>query len=275
MILAKIIAEKKNELAFLKKNRPAADLKKQADSMTAKKKAGSPGSCPGFAESLSASGASLIAEVKKASPSRGVIAENFNPAALAREYQEAGAAAVSVLTDEKFFQGSLQHLKEVAAEVDIPVLRKDFIIEEYQLYRSKIAGAQAVLLIVGVLQEKLPALLLSCRELGLESLVEVHTEKELQMALGAGAEVIGINNRNLSDFSIDLDITLKLSEKIPEDRVIIAESGITTSRDIASLKDHVSGFLIGEVLMKAEDKSRKIEELFGSISSLTPGGDCH
>ncbi len=271
MILAKIIAVKKKELAALKKTRPPARLKALAAGMTEEKKSGS----SGFAESLAAPGISLIAEVKKASPSRGVIAENFNPAILAREYQKAGAVAVSVLTEEKFFQGSLQHLKDVAAEINIPVLRKDFIIEEYQLYQSKIAGAQAVLLIARVLQEKLSDLLISCRELGLESLVEIHTEEELRLALRAGAKVIGINNRNLSDFSIDLDTTRKLSEKIPGDRVIIAESGITTARDIAYLKDHVSGFLIGEALMRAEDKSRKIEELFGNINSLALGSDCH
>lgn len=271
MILAKIIAEKQKELAELKKNQPLAELKELAASM---KEKGTPGSV-GFTESLSAPGISLIAEIKKASPSRGVIVDNFNPAALARDYQAAGAAAVSVLTDEKFFQGSLQHLSEAAAEIDIPVLRKDFIIDEYQLYRSRIAGAQAVLLIARVLQDKLPELLLSCQQLGLESLVEVHSEEDLKLALGVGAQVIGINNRNLSDFSVDLNTTLTLSRQIPRDRLIIAESGIKTARDIAYLSDQVSGFLIGEALMKADDKSQKIQELFGKTISFSPGGGYH
>jgi len=265
MILTKIISEKRRELIRLKKYQSTAELKEVAINLNDKNaKERNKMSSPGFAGSLSAPGISLIAEIKKASPSRGIIAESFNPVALAREYQAAGAAAVSVLTDEKFFQGSLEHLREVAAAIDIPVLRKDFIIDDYQLYQSRIAGAQAVLLIARILQEKLPALLTSCQELGLESLVEIHSEEDLELALKSGAKVIGINNRNLSDFSIDLDTTLKLSRQIPRDRLIIAESGISTARDINYLKDRVSGFLIGEALMKSADKSRKIKELFGS-----------
>lgn len=267
MILTEIIAEKKKELAELKKYQSPAELKEMAKKTNERlMEQGNKTTSPGFAESLSAPGISLIAEIKKASPSRGVITENFNPVALAQEYQAAGAAAVSVLTDEKFFQGSLEHLREVTAAIDIPVLRKDFIIDDYQLYQSRIAGAQAVLLIARVLKEKLPDLLSGCQELGLESLVEIHSEKDLKLALKSGAKVIGINNRNLSDFSIDLDTTRILSRRIPGDRLIIAESGISTVRDIDYLKDRVSGFLIGEALMKSADKSQKIKELFAALS---------
>jgi len=205
----------------------------------------------------------IIAEVKKASPSRGVIRKNFDPVEIARTYEANGAAAISVLTDEKHFQGSLDYLRQIKEEVSLPILRKDFIIDEYQVYESRAAGADAILLIAAVLTgEQLRALLNLCALIDLGALVEVHNEEELHSALGAGAKLIGINNRDLKTFKTDLKTTIELAPKASNDVVIVAESGIHTCEDIAKLKaSGASAFLIGEALMKEPDIGSKLREL--------------
>ncbi len=205
----------------------------------------------------------IIAEVKKASPSKGVIREEFDPVEIARTYEENGATAISVLTDEKHFQGSLEYLKRIKEAVNLPILRKDFIIDEYQVYESRAAGADAVLLIAAVLgAEKLRALLNLCLVLGLAALVEVHDEEELKSALGAGAKLIGINNRDLKTFKTDLKTTIRLAPKASNGVVVVAESGIHTCDDIAKLKTAgATAFLIGEALMKEPDIGCKLREL--------------
>ncbi len=208
----------------------------------------------------------LIAEVKCASPSRGVLVEDFDPLGLAEVYRANGAAAVSVLTDEHFFRGSLEYLREIAAlEPRLPVLRKDFILEEYQLYEARAAGASAVLLIVAALKsDRLRALHALCGELGLAALVEVHAFVEVEAALAAGARLVGINNRDLSTFNVSLETTLRLRSAIPEGVVVVAESGIHRRADVDYLAEAgVDAILVGEALVTAADVAAKVQELSG------------
>jgi indole-3-glycerol phosphate synthase len=197
----------------------------------------------------------LIAEVKKASPSAGVIAEAFDPVAIARAYEAAGAHALSVLTDRDFFQGQLAYLSRIRAEVQLPVLRKDFIIHEVQLAEAAVAGADAVLLIVAALgQERLEALYEEALRLQLDVLVEVHDAEELDRALDLGATLIGINNRNLTTFEVDLGTTERLSEEVPEGVILVCESGIKTQADCQRAFDcGCNAILVGETLMRAAD----------------------
>ncbi len=196
----------------------------------------------------------VIAEIKKASPSAGVIAESFDPVAIAKDYERAGAAAISVLTDTQFFRGSLQNLVDVCASVSLPVLRKDFILDEIQIAEAAAAGADAILLIVAALEQKqLIDLASAAARYQLEALVEVHTLEELERALDAGAEIIGINNRNLETFDVDLGVTEKLSEKVPNDVVLVSESGIKSAKDVARARAcGVDAVLVGEALMRGE-----------------------
>jgi len=254
MILDEIVEFKRKEVAQAKAEVPLTELKTKL----AKKELEASSS---FKENLKAEGVSIISEVKKASPSKGVIKADFAPVEIAKEYQAGGASAISVLTDENFFQGKLEYLTEIKKAVDLPVLRKDFIIDAYQLYQSKLAGANAVLLIVAVLEDELIDFIDLATELGLEVLVEVHNQAELEIAQTAGAEIIGINNRNLQDFSVDIENSIKLSQLIDSDKVIIAESGIKTKADIDYLKESVDGFLIGESLMRSENIQAKLNEL--------------
>ena len=205
----------------------------------------------------------LIAEVKKASPSAGVIAEAFDPVAIARAYESAGAHALSVLTDRDFFQGQLAFLSRIRAEVALPVLRKDFIIHEVQLAEASVAGADAVLLIVAALeQERLEALYEEALRLQLEVLVEVHDAAELDRALDLGATLIGINNRNLTTFEVDLATTERLSEEVPEGVILVCESGIKTQGDCQRAFDSgCNAILVGETLMRAPDVHTCIEDL--------------
>jgi len=203
----------------------------------------------------------VIAEVKKASPSAGVIAESFDPVAIAKNYERAGADAISVLTDEKFFQGRLSHLVDIRGAVSLPVLRKDFVIDEIQIAEAAAAGADAILLIAAALQQKqLVDLLSAAAKYELEVLVEVHTLGELGRALDAGAEIIGINNRDLATFEADLSVTEKLSEEVPNELVLVSESGIKTSDDVARVKVcGVDAVLIGEALMRGELSIRDLQ----------------
>ena len=208
-------------------------------------------------------GIKLIAEIKAASPSLGVLREGLDPVALALEYQRAGATAISVLTDKKFFHGSLSNLEEVRKTVDLPLLRKDFIIDGYQLYEARVAGADAVLLIARLLDKKtLSAFLKVADQLGLACLVEVHTEEELKKVLDTHARLIGINNRDLDTFKVDMNTTLKLLPLVPVDRIVVSESGIHNREDVRRLeKAGVRAILVGEALVRSKDVTYKIKEL--------------
>ncbi len=218
-----------------------------------------------FASALRGERIKLIAEVKKASPSKGIIRSDFDPVEIAKIYAGNGASAISVLTESKYFQGSLGHLKGIRKTIGnkLPVLRKDFILEPYQVYESRAYGADGLLLIVGILTpEKLEELLKLSHELGMGCLVEVHNEAELEIALKSGARVIGINNRDLNTFEVDLTTTQRLRRLIPRDRIAVSESGIKDRRDVEKLADWgVDAVLIGESLVSAADIAAKIKEI--------------
>ncbi|TLD42474.1 MAG: Indole-3-glycerol phosphate synthase [Candidatus Jettenia ecosi] len=205
----------------------------------------------------------IIAEIKKASPSLGIIRENFNPVEIAHMYEVHGAAAISVLTDERFFQGSLSYLTGVKETTNLPILRKDFIIDPYQIYEARSAGADAVLLIAALLsQEKIQHFLELAKELSMDCLVEVHSEPELKKVLQTNADIIGINNRNLATFTTDLEITFQLRPMISSEKIIVSESGITSRAEIVKLfKNGVNAVLIGETLMKSGDIAAKLQDL--------------
>ncbi len=207
----------------------------------------------------------IIAEVKKASPSRGVIRGDFDPLGLAREYEANGAAAVSVLTEEAYFQGSLEYLRLIKEKTGLPVLRKDFIIDEYQIYEARSAGADAVLLIAAILDEKaLKNFIWLTDALGMAALVEVHDEEEIKKTLQAGATLIGVNNRDLKTFKVDINTTIRLLPLVPKDKIVVSESGISAREDILLLKKAGAGaFLIGEALVKERDAGKKLRELLG------------
>ena len=206
---------------------------------------------------------SLIAEVKKASPSVGVIVENFDPITIAREYERGGAHALSVLTDEKYFQGHLSYIRDIRDQVSLPILRKDFIVHELQVYESVVAGADAILLIAAALEGyQLEGLYDLAKSLQLDVLVEVHNLAEMDRAIDVGADIIGINNRNLQTFEVSLSVSEELAEEIPNDCVAISESGIKTREDVSRLLSHgINGILVGETLMRAKNIKEKIEEL--------------
>ncbi|ADQ15571.1 indole-3-glycerol phosphate synthase TrpC [Halanaerobium hydrogeniformans] len=244
MILDKIIKEKEKEVKALKKGRHSLKQKLKEEQL------------------------SLIAEIKKASPSKGLIRKDFKPVEQLMAYQAGGASAISVLTDQKFFQGSNQLLESLRKLTDLPILRKEFIIDPLQVYESFFIGADVILLIAAVLDlDQLKELLSTAEKLKLEVIVEVHNESELEMVLKSDAEIIGINNRNLNNFEVDLSTTSKLLKLLKEkarreNYYIIAESGIKSAEDISYLKElGVDGVLIGETLMRAEDPATKIKEL--------------
>lgn len=205
----------------------------------------------------------IISEVKRASPSKGLIAEDFDYLNIAKEYEEAGVSAISVLTEPYFFQGSDDILKEISENVKTPILRKDFTISPYMIYEAKLIGASAILLIVSILDDnQLKEYLEIADELGLSSIVETHDEKEIERALNAGARIIGVNNRNLKDFTVDIRNSVNLRKNVPEDIIFISESGIKTPEDVRILKENnVDGVLIGETLMRSDDKKTLIEAL--------------
>ena len=209
-----------------------------------------------FEKALAKPGLSFILECKKASPSKGIIAENFEPLKIAKDYERIGADAVSVLTEPKWFLGSDEYLKEIAENIKIPVLRKDFTVDEYMLYEAKILGASAVLLIVSILSEKqLCSYLEICGSLGLSALVEVHDEDEAKIAISSGAKIIGVNNRNLKDFSVDTQNSANLREKIPNEILFVSESGVKNSDDVKKIISiGADAVLIGETMMKAQDR---------------------
>ena len=237
-----------------KRERPMADLEREAGSQ--------PEGRP-FAEALARPGTSLIAEHKRRSPSAGTIREGLSCADVVSAYERGGAAALSVLTEEAHFGGSLADLREARATSELPVLRKDFTIDPYQLYEAKAAGADAVLLVVGAMsQDELAALYREAHALDLDAIVEIHDEEELDAALEVDADVLGINNRNLEDFSVDIQRTFDLLHDVPAGKVVVSESGIQTREQIDELEQvGVDAVLIGEVLMRAPDPEQAVRQL--------------
>ncbi|MGM0501685.1 MAG: indole-3-glycerol phosphate synthase TrpC [Bacillota bacterium] len=256
MILDKIVEQKKRVVEQDKGQESIEQLQNKISKV---------GSTRNFKDALAAGEISLIAEIKKASPSKGVIRDEFKPLEIAEEYQEAGADALSVLTDEEFFQGQLAYLNQVRGKVELPLLRKDFIIDPYQIYQARAYGADAVLLIAAILSEaELAEYMTLAQELELDVLLEVHNRRELETALNLDAEIIGINNRDLKVFEVDLATTLGLKRLIPDDKVVISESGIKDRSDIELLKEHkIDGVLIGEALMRSPDIGKKVKALIG------------
>ena len=257
-ILDRIVADKRVELAAAASSVTLAELRTQAGNAPAVRP---------FVSALKGTRVTLIAEVKKASPSRGLLRADFDPVAIARAYADAGAAAISVLTDEKYFQGSLADLRSIrdALPHGPPLLRKDFVFDKYQIYEARCSGADAILLICAILEAQLLRELMTyANSLGMGTLVEVHDEKELQVALSAGADLIGINNRDLRTFEVDLATTERLAPRVPDGVTLVAESGIFTRMDVRRLEVcDVSAVLIGEALVTARDAGAKIRELFG------------
>lgn len=216
-----------------------------------------------FEKALKKYGLSFICECKKASPSKGLIEPDFRYLEIAREYEAAGADCISVLTEPKWFLGSDEYLKEIAKTVSIPCIRKDFTVDEYQIYQAKTLGAAAVLLICSILsEEQLSKYIKICDSLGISALVEIHNEKEAGMAVRAGARIIGVNNRNLKDFTVDTANSRKLRDLIPDDIIFVSESGVKSTDDIRAICEiGVDAVLIGETLMRADDKKAKLDEL--------------
>ena len=224
---------------------------------------GSPAEGRRFYNAIAGPGLSFICEVKKASPSKGIIDPEFDYRRIAREYASAGADAISCLTEPKWFLGSDRIFREIRAEVKTPMLRKDFVVDAYQIYQAKLLGAECVLLICALLpQETICRFMGICEKLGLAALVETHNEEEIRSAVQAGARMIGVNNRNLKDFSVDLDNAARLRDLIPADRLFVAESGVKTPADAAALRaSGADAILIGEALMRSADRGRFLKEL--------------
>lgn len=259
-ILNKIIAVKRQEVADALNRKPLAAMRLDAESrvqtrdfvgaLRAKIVAGKP---------------AVIAEIKKASPSKGVLRSDFIPADIAQSYAEAGAACLSVLTDQQFFQGSIDYLKQARASCSLPVLRKDFIIDAYQIYESRVMGADCILLIAACLDDaQMKAFEALAMSLDMAVLVEVHDEAELARALLLKTPLIGINNRNLNTFEVSLDTTLSLMGKVPAERLLVTESGIMTPEDVKRLRDvNINAFLVGEAFMRADEPGEALVDLFG------------
>ena len=258
------------QLADYARKRVMADMEENSlDTMRelAMLKSSAAGDLFAFEQALRKEGVSFICECKKASPSKGLIAPNFPYLEIAKEYETAGADCISVLTEPKWFLGNDEFLKEITEAVSIPCLRKDFTVDEYQIYQAKVLGASAVLLICSILTEdQMKDYIRICDNLGLSALVEVHDEQEVQTALNTGARIIGVNNRNLKDFSVDTDNSCRLRELIPPNVLFVSESGVRTAEDVSALrKIGADAVLIGETLMRASDKRVKLAELRGAV----------
>lgn len=262
-ILNKILAVKADEVKAAKKYRDLASLRREVEADSAGRRA-----IRGFEQSLrrqiGLGNAGVIAEVKKASPSKGVLREDFKPANIAESYARHGAACLSVLTDVHFFQGHADYLKQAREACDIPVIRKDFMIDMYQVYEARAMGADAILLIVSALDHGLMAELEACAlELGLDVLVEVHDGDELTAALKLRTPLVGINNRNLRTFDVSLQTTIDLLPRIPGEKLVVTESGILAPDDVKRMRDHeVHAFLVGEAFMRAPDPGVELQRLF-------------
>ena len=258
-ILKKIILRKEQEIAErLQKCSLDEVIKSVTDASPVR------GFVNAMKQRISKGEAAVIAEIKKASPSKGIMRENFIPAEIAVSYEKGGASCLSVLTDVDFFQGSDEYLELARAACNLPVIRKDFMVDPYQVYEARALGADCILLIVAVLSdEQMSSLYHLARELGMDVLIEVHDEEELMRSLPLGATLVGINNRNLRNFETSLDTTLNLLEKIPEDRIVVTESGINTAEHVKLMRDHhVNAFLVGEAFMRAEEPGDELKKIF-------------
>jgi len=262
-ILNKILAVKADEVAAARKVRDLASLRSEAEG-DREARAAIRGFEANLRAKIAAGQAGVIAEVKKASPSKGVLRPDFQPAAIAQSYAEHGAACLSVLTDVQFFQGSVDYLQQARAACALPVLRKDFMVDHYQVYEARAMGADAILLIVAALDHGLMAELEACAmDLGMDVLVEVHDGEELDAALKLKTPLLGINNRNLRTFDVTLDTTLGLLPRIPKDRLVVTESGILGAGDVQRMRAaDVHAFLVGEAFMRAENPGQELQRLF-------------
>jgi len=258
-ILDKIAAAAKIRVARYKNKSSLAEIEAQALNLPIK-------NFP-FEVALKKSGLSFICECKKASPSKGLIAPHFPYLQIAKEYEAAGADCLSVLTEPEFFLGEDKFLSEIAAQVSIPCLRKDFVVDEYMIYQAKVLNAAAVLLICAILDDtQLKNFLSICDALGLSALVEAHDEREIKRAINCGARVIGVNNRNLKDFSVNMENAKRLRELVPLEIIFVSESGVQSAEDVKKIRElGADAVLIGEILMRAADKKSKLAELRGGL----------
>lgn len=256
-ILDRLTDHARERVEEAKRRQPLTEIRQRASDM--------PKGNFAFEEALKKPDIAFICECKKASPSKGLIAPEFPYLSIAREYEAAGADAVSVLTESKWFLGSDKYLKDIAEAVSIPCLRKDFTVDEYMIYEAKLLGASAVLLICSILsEEQIKEYIGICDRLGLSALVEAHDGEEVEMALRAGARMIGVNNRNLKDFSVDTENSRRLRQMIPPEILFVSESGVGSAEDVSSLRGiGADAVLIGETLMRAADKKAKLRELKG------------
>jgi indole-3-glycerol phosphate synthase len=263
-ILNKILAVKADEIAAAQKVRDVYSLRREVETNT-ELRADLRGFEASLRRTIDAGRAGVIAEVKKASPSKGVLRADFRPAEIAQSYAAGGASCLSVLTDEQFFQGSAEYLRQARAACTLPVIRKDFIVDLYQVYQAREMGADAILLIVAALDHGLMAELEACaQELGMDVLVEVHDGDELDAALRLKTQLLGINNRNLRTFEVTLDTTIGLLPRIPAERLVVTESGILAPADVKRMRDaNVHAFLVGEAFMRAPDPGTELRRLFG------------
>lgn len=258
-VLDRILLRKQEEVAERKQHAPLAEVQ-----AAAREQAPARGFIAALRQRIDAGQPAVIAEIKKASPSKGVIREHFVPAEIARSYEQGGAACLSVLTDHDFFQGHEDYLREARAACALPVLRKDFTVDPYQVWEARAIGADCILLIAAALDDALMAeLYRTANEAGLDTLVEVHTADELERALKLGAPLVGINNRDLHTFELSLENTFKLLDRVPEDRLLVTESGILAPADVAAMRERdVHAFLVGEAFMRADDPGSELRRLF-------------
>ncbi len=259
-ILNKILAVKVSEVAAAQAMKPLAVMRSDAEQAeTARDFTGA------IRAKIAAGFPAVIAEIKKASPSKGVLRSDFDPAQIAASYEKHGAACLSVLTDEQFFQGSAAFLQQARAACGLPVLRKDFMVDEYQIYQARAMGADAILLIAAALEvKKMQAFESLAASLGMAVLVEVHNALELDAALQLDTPLIGVNNRNLRTFEVSLQTTLDLLPRMPADRIVVTESGILSAADVALMRSHgIGGFLVGEAFMRAADPGTELANIFG------------
>lgn len=266
MILDEIAEKTRERIQKKRQQFSEEELKEKAYLLAGTEKERNGGIFPfPFEKALAREGISFICEVKKASPSKGVIAEEFPYREIAREYEQAGASALSVLTEPFYFQGSDDYLKEIERTVHIPILRKDFTVDVYMLYEAKCIGASAVLLICAILDDRqLMTYMEIAQELGLSALVEAHTEEEVKRALACGARIIGVNNRDLKTFQVDIHTSERLRKLVPKDILYVSESGIKSPEDVRRLKENgTDAVLIGETLMRSDNKKKMLDELRG------------
>ena len=258
-LLSKILESKRSEIAAAKALKTIEDVQKEAKSASPARNF-----IAAIRDKIGSQQSAVIAEIKRASPSRGLLRERFDPAEIAKSYERSGAACLSVLTDQPYFQGSSEHLTAARAACALPVLRKDFILDPYQVYESRAIGADCILLIASAMQhEQMLALEALAQELKMAVLVEIHDARELVMALALDTPLIGINNRNLRTFETRIEVTLDLIDEIPRDRIVVTESGILSRDQVAMMRRNgVNSFLVGEALMRADDPGSELAKLF-------------